>query len=83
MAEHADGDLDAAPTLVTARTFVLPVDEDMFFPVRDCRPGQEKVPNSDLLVLEEVRGHMTLFGTADTFKPQIDRHLKELLASPA
>lgn len=41
------------------------------------------MPNSDLLVLEEMRGHMTLFGTADTFKPQIDRHLKELLASPA
>ena len=39
VARHTGGDLAAALGRITAKTFVMPIDEDMFFPVRDCAPG--------------------------------------------
>jgi homoserine O-acetyltransferase len=81
VAAHTGGDLAAALGRITAKTFVLPIDEDMFFPVRDCRAEQELVPGSELRVLTDLAGHLALFGVAPTWLPQIDRHLGELLAS--
>jgi homoserine O-acetyltransferase/O-succinyltransferase len=81
VARHTGGDLAAALGRITATTFVIPIDEDMFFPVRDCRAEQELVPDSELRVTEDVLGHLGLFGVAPTFMAQIDRHLGELLAT--
>jgi homoserine O-acetyltransferase len=36
VARNAGGDLAAALGRVTAKTFVMPIDSDMFFPPRDC-----------------------------------------------
>lgn len=83
VARHADGDLAAALGRITAKTFVMPIDEDLLFPVRDCRPEQEMIKNSELRVVEDVLGHLALFGVAPTYMPQIDRHLGELLATDA
>ncbi|MCF7547935.1 alpha/beta fold hydrolase [Pseudonocardia sp. WMMC193] len=83
VARHTGGDLDAALGRITARTFVLPISEDMFFPVRDCRAEQEKIKNSELRVIDDVLGHLGLFAVAPTYMPQIDQHLGELLAGPA
>jgi homoserine O-acetyltransferase len=80
VARHTGGDLAAALGRITAKTFVLPIDEDMFFPVRDCRAEQELIPGSELRVLEDVQGHLSLFGVAPTWMEQVDRHLGELLA---
>jgi homoserine O-acetyltransferase len=55
----------------------------MFFPPRDCRPEQEMIAGSELRVIEDLAGHLALFGTAPTFMPQVDRHLSELLATEA
>jgi homoserine O-acetyltransferase len=77
---HTGGDLAAALGRITAPTFVMPISEDMFFPVRDCRAEQELVPRSELRIVDDVQGHLALFGVAPTFMPQIDRHLGELLA---
>jgi homoserine O-acetyltransferase len=82
VARHTGGDLAAALGRITAKTFVMPIDEDMFFPVRDCRAEQELIPGSELRVVEDVLGHLGLFGVAPTFMPQIDRHLRDLLATP-
>ena len=79
---HTAGDLAAALGRITAKTFVMPIDEDMFFPPRDCRPEQAMIANSELRVIDDIGGHLALFGTAPTFMPQIDRHLSELLDSP-
>lgn len=81
VARHTGGDLDAALGRITAKTFVMPIDEDMFFPVRDCRAEQERVKGSELRVVQDVLGHLALFGVAPTYMPQIDRHLGELLAT--
>ena len=40
------------------------------------------IANSELRVIDDIGGHLALFGTAPTFMPQIDRHLSELLDSP-
>ena len=80
MARHTGGDLAAALGRITAKTFVIPIDEDMFFPPRDCRAEQELVPGSELRIVEDVLGHLALFGVAPTYLPQIDRYLRELLA---
>jgi homoserine O-acetyltransferase len=81
VARHTGGDLAAALGRITAKTFVIPIDEDMFFPVRDCRAEQELVPDSELRITEDILGHLGLFGVAPTFMAQIDRHLGELLAT--
>ncbi|QTV79235.1 alpha/beta fold hydrolase [Microbacterium sp. NIBRBAC000506063] len=83
VARHTGGDLAAALGRITAKTFVMPIDEDMFFPVRDCAAEQALIPGSELRVIEDVLGHLGLFAVAPTYMPQIDRHLAELLATPA
>jgi homoserine O-acetyltransferase len=57
----------------------MPIDEDMFFPVRDCAAEQKLVPNSELRVIESISGHLGLYGLEESYMPQIDRHLGELL----
>jgi homoserine O-acetyltransferase len=81
VARHTNGDLAGALGRITAKTFVIPIDEDMFFPVRDCRAEQELVAGSELRIVEDLLGHLALFGVAATYMPQIDRHLNELLAT--
>ncbi len=82
VARHTGGDLAAALGRITAKTFVMPIDEDMFFPPRDCEPEQEMIAGSELRVVEDVLGHLALFGVSPTYMPQIDRHLGDLLATP-
>jgi homoserine O-acetyltransferase/O-succinyltransferase len=79
---HTGGDLDAALGRITAKTFVMPISEDMFFPVRDCRAEQEKVSNAELRVLDDIGGHLGLFAAAPTHMPQVDGHLRDLFDSP-
>ncbi|WP_131105448.1 alpha/beta fold hydrolase [Ornithinimicrobium sufpigmenti] len=79
VARHAGGDLVAALGRITARTFVMPIDEDMFFPPRDCEREQALVPNSELRVLHSVAGHFGLFGFEESYVAEVDDNLKELL----
>ena len=81
IARHTGGDLPAALGRITAKTFVMPIDEDQLFPVRDCRTEQQHIHDSEMRTVEDIGGHLGLFGTAPTYMPQIDRHLTELLDS--
>jgi homoserine O-acetyltransferase len=81
VSRHTGGDLPAALGRVTAKTYVMPIDEDMFFPVRDCQSEQELVPNSELRIVNDVLGHLGLFAVNPECIPQIDRHLSELLGT--
>ena len=83
VSRHTGGDLAAALGRVTAKTFVMPISEDMFFPVRDCKAEQAMIPGSELRVVESISGHLGLFGLEPGFMEQIDRHLGELLDAPA
>lgn len=82
VARHADGDLAAALGRITAKTFVIPIDEDQLFPPRDCAAEQALIPDSELRVVDDVLGHLALFAVTPTYMPQIDRHLGDLLAIP-
>ena len=83
VARHTGGDLAAALGRITAKTFVMPISEDMFFPVRDHAAEQAMVKNSELRVVDDVLGHLGLFAVNPELMPQIDRHLGELLDRPA
>ena len=82
VSRHTGGDLSKALGRVTAKTFVMPISEDMFFPVRDCKEEQELVPDSELRVIDLVSGHLGLFGFEEGYIEQVDRHLGELLDTP-
>ncbi len=79
VSRHTDGDLEAALGRITAKTFVMPIDEDMFFPVRDCEAEQAMIPNSELRVVESISGHLGLFNLEPSYMEQVDRNLGELL----
>jgi len=40
VSRHTGGDLAAALGRITARTTVMPISTDQFFPVPDCAAGQ-------------------------------------------
>jgi homoserine O-acetyltransferase len=80
---HTGGDLAAALGRIKARTFVMPIDEDMFFPPRDCAAEQALIPNSEFRLTHSVCGHLVVFGVDPDWLQQVDGHLKELLALPA
>lgn len=75
-----DGDLAQALGRIQAKVFVMPIDEDMFFPIRDCEAEQQLIPNSELKVIESRLGHFGLFGAEESYFEQIDSYLNELLS---
>jgi homoserine O-acetyltransferase/O-succinyltransferase len=79
VSRHSDGDLAAALGRVKAKTFVLPVDEDMVIPTRDCEAEQRLIPGSELRVINSRWGHLALLGLDSSYTEQVDRHLGELL----
>ena len=82
VARHTGGDLAQALGRITAKTFVMPIDEDMFFPPRDCAAEQALIPNSELRTLPSVCGHFGLFGFEQSYLAEVDRNLSELLETP-
>lgn len=75
------GDLGVALSRVKAKTFVMPISSDMFFPPADCQAEWRLIPNAEFRVIETIDGHLSLLGTDAESVAQIDRHLKELLAT--
>lgn len=80
---HADGDKAAALGRIRAKTFVMPIRTDMFFPPSDCQAEQQLIPGSEFRPIESLDGHLALFGTDAEAIAQIDANLKDLLAQPA
>lgn len=82
VSRHTNGDLAKALARVTAKTFVMPISEDMFFPPRDCAHEASLLPNGELRIVEDVHGHLGLFAIDPNYMPQIDANLRELLDTP-
>ncbi len=80
VSRHTNGDLKSALERIRAKVFVLPIDEDMFFPPRDCEAEQKMIPNSEYRVLHSIYGHLGLFGIEAEYLTQLDQHLGDLLA---
>lgn len=77
-----DGDLAAALGRIKAKTFVMPISHDMFFPPVDCLVEQKLIPNSEFHEIVSIDGHLALFGTDSKALDQVDAALNKLLTSP-
>lgn len=81
VSKATNGDLAAALGRIEAKTFVIAIDEDGFFPLDDIAAEQKLVPNSELKHISSSWGHLALFGADPAYNAAIDAHLKELLAT--
>lgn len=79
VSRHTHGNLGAALARVTAKTYVMPIHEDMIYPVRDCAAEQQLIQGSQLRVIDDEVGHLGLFAVNPDYIPQIDRQLTALL----
>ena len=82
VSRHTGGDLAAALGRIKAKTYVMPISHDMFFPPADCEAEQRLIPGSEFRPLKSIGGHLGLFGVDPELLAQLDAHLKELLATP-
>lgn len=71
------GNFRAALAAITARTIVLPVNHDRYFPPVDSRIEAKLIPNGECRVVSSIWGHMAPMNAADI--PAIDAPLRELL----
>ena len=78
VSRHTAGDLRAALSRITARTFVIPFSHDAVFPVGDAEKEQRLVGASELRVVESLWGHYA-WGITTSETCQIDGFLSELL----
>lgn len=75
------GDLKTALARIKAKTFVIAIEEDVFFPLKDVAAEQKLTPNSELKALSSLWGHLALFGVDPGYNERIDAYLKELLSA--
>lgn len=75
-----NGDLKAALGRIKAKMFVMPIDEDMFFPPRDCQLEAKMIPHAEFRPITSLWGHLGLFGLEPSYLEQVDCNLKELLS---
>jgi homoserine O-acetyltransferase/O-succinyltransferase len=80
VSRHTGGDLRAALSRIKAKTFVMPMSSDMFFPPADCKAEWRLIPNAEFRPIETIDGHLALFGADPKAIAQIDSSLKDLLA---
>lgn len=81
VARHTGGDLAAALSRIKAKTFVMPISHDLFFPPHECEEDCQMVPGSEFRIIETKEGHMGLNGFEPGYMEQVDRHLRDLLAA--
>jgi homoserine O-acetyltransferase/O-succinyltransferase len=77
---HAVGDLAAALSRITAKTMIMPISHDLFFPPQECEADSQLVPGAKLRVIQSPEGHMGLNGFEPGYMQQVNTYLTELLA---
>jgi homoserine O-acetyltransferase len=82
VSRNTGGDLASALGRIRAKTYVMPISHDMFFPPSDCEVEQRLIPGSQFRPLKSVCGHLGLFGMDPELLAQLDANLNELLAAP-
>lgn len=75
----SNGDLKSALARIKAKTFIIALQEDQFFPFKDIAAEQKLIPNSEVKLLTSLWGHLAIFGVDPGYNEQIDVYLKELL----
>ncbi len=80
VSRHTGGDLAAALAQVTAKTIIMPISHDQFFPPAECEADCQLVAGAVLRVIQSPEGHMGLNGFEPGYMQQVDRYLTELIA---
>lgn len=75
-----DGNIEKALSRIKAKTVVIAFKEDMFIPVRDCQDEQEKINNSELVIIDSLWGHFTMMGIDENDFKAINQTIEKLLA---
>ncbi len=83
VSRNTGGDLRAALGRIKAKTFVMPMSTDMFFPPADCQAEWRLIPNAEFRPINTIDGHLALFGADPNAIAQVDKHLADLLAIKA
>jgi homoserine O-acetyltransferase len=79
-ASHVSGgDLAQALGRITAKTLVLPITQDMYFPPSTCRGEAQLITDARFRALDSPLGHLALFGTDTYWLQQVDTELAALL----
>jgi len=81
VSRHAGGDLRAALARIKAKTYVMPMSTDMFFPPTDCRAEWQLIPGAEFRPIQTIDGHLALFGADPSAISQLDVHLGQLLST--
>ncbi|MBV2186780.1 MAG: alpha/beta fold hydrolase [Rhizobium sp.] len=81
VSRHTGGDLSIALSRITAKTSIMPISHDLFFPPNECAEDHALIPGSQMRLIESKEGHMGLNGFEPFYMEQVDRHLRELLAA--
>jgi homoserine O-acetyltransferase len=81
VSRHTGGNLREALSRIKAKTFVMPMSSDIFFPPADCQAEWRFIANAEFRPIETIDGHLALFGADPGALAQLDRHLNELLAT--
>ena len=76
---HAGGNLAQALARITAKTFVMPISHDQFFPPHECEADCKLIANASLRVIQSPEGHMGQNGFEPEYMRQVDQFLRELL----
>jgi homoserine O-acetyltransferase/O-succinyltransferase len=71
-------DFEAALRAIKARTIIVPIDNDRYFPPVDSKNEAKHIPGAKVSIVASTWGHMALLNPADI--PAIDAPLNELLA---
>jgi homoserine O-acetyltransferase/O-succinyltransferase len=80
VSRHTGGDLAAALARISAKTMILPISHDQFFPPQECEADCALVPGALFRVIQSPEGHMGLNGFEPGYMAQVDRYLTALLA---
>ena len=75
------GDVAADLGRITARFFVAPFSEDLFFPPEDCRADCEKVPHGQYREIATPMGHFGMFCLRPEDQAAIDAVIAETLGA--
>ena len=78
VSRHTGGDLRAALGRIKAKTFVMPMSSDMFFPPADCQAEWRLIPEAEFRPIQTIDGHLALFGADPNAISQLDKHLSEV-----
>lgn len=76
----ANGNLAEALGRITAKTFVIAFDKDMFVSPKDCASEQLHIRGSELRVVSSLMGHFTMLGLLEEDFAAINAIFAELLA---